>query len=136
MVAKSQSQGMIERRGARTSCGSVRIQDISDRWRGTAPFSSCWRRRYSGLAGAFDLEFRNLVVLKLVIRRFTAIPPIQSSIKENIPLIDGIYWAPQVIGGSGFMISATFLMLAAQDVWWKPKLFSIGWQVGGAYHAN
>jgi len=77
--------------------------------------------------GAF---FQLLAASIFWISGFTAIPPIQSAIEENIPLIDGIFWAPQVIGGSGFIISASFLMLAAQDVWWKPKPFSIAWQVG------
>lgn len=86
--------------------------------------------------------------------RFTAIPNIQEGLMNNQGLNDGIFWTPQVIGGTGFMISAsvpnytsssfqtidfqvilgrTFIMLEAQNVWWKPTITSLGWQVGGMH---
>ncbi|KAF9566559.1 hypothetical protein CPC08DRAFT_101843 [Agrocybe pediades] len=78
------------------------------------------------LAGFFQL----LAASIFWISGFTAIPTIQSAIEENQGLTDGIFWTPQVIGGSGFAISAIFIMLEAQDVWWKPKPTSLGWHVG------
>ncbi|KAF8156823.1 hypothetical protein B0H34DRAFT_675223 [Crassisporium funariophilum] len=61
---------------------------------------------------------------------FTAIPTIQKAIENNIPLLNGVFWAPQVIGGSGFIISSTFIMLESQKRWYKPQPLSLGWQVG------
>ncbi|KAF9457915.1 hypothetical protein BDZ94DRAFT_157835 [Collybia nuda] len=61
---------------------------------------------------------------------FTAIPTIQSAIKSNSGLLDGVFWTPQVIGGSGFIISATFIMLETQEKWYKLSPLNLGWQVG------
>ncbi|TFK41438.1 hypothetical protein BDQ12DRAFT_645878 [Crucibulum laeve] len=61
---------------------------------------------------------------------FTAIPQIHTAIENNTPLLNGAFWSPQVVGGSGFIISATFLMLEAQNHWWKPEPLSVGWHVG------
>ncbi|KDR68386.1 hypothetical protein GALMADRAFT_78564 [Galerina marginata CBS 339.88] len=80
-----------------------------------------------GFLAAF---FQLLAASIFWISGFTAIPTIQNALMNNKGLNDGIFWTPQVIGGTGFMISATFIMLEAQDVWWKPKITSLGWQVG------
>ncbi|KAF9045526.1 hypothetical protein BJ165DRAFT_1370639 [Panaeolus papilionaceus] len=61
---------------------------------------------------------------------FTAIPSIQEALMERVGAWKGAFWVPQVVGGSGFIISSTFVMLESQDVWYKPKLFSLGWHVG------
>jgi hypothetical protein len=37
---------------------------------------------------------------------FTAIPTIQDAISPHTGLLDGVFWVPQVIGGTGFVISA------------------------------
>jgi hypothetical protein len=42
----------------------------------------------------------------------------------------GVYWLLQVVGGSGFIISAGMLMLEVQSKWWKPNLSSLGWHIG------
>lgn len=41
-----------------------------------------------------------------------------------------LFWAPQVVGGSGFIISSMIIMLEEQPHWWKPQFFRMGWQVG------
>ncbi|KAF8970476.1 hypothetical protein BDZ97DRAFT_1791637 [Flammula alnicola] len=61
---------------------------------------------------------------------FTAIPTIQDAIENHTGLLDGVFWTPQVIGGTGFIISSIFIMLESQQVWWKPRPQSLGWQVG------
>jgi len=61
---------------------------------------------------------------------FTALPAIQKTLERSQGLIDGAFWTPQVVGGCGFIISAIFIMLEDQKTWWKPRLFSLGWQVG------
>ncbi len=43
------------------------------------------------------------------ISRFTGLPQVQASISDNTPLLNGVFWTPQVIGGSGFIISALVL---------------------------
>ncbi|CAK5272160.1 unnamed protein product [Mycena citricolor] len=37
---------------------------------------------------------------------FTGLPAIQDAITSNTGLLDGVYWTPQVIGGTGFIISS------------------------------
>jgi hypothetical protein len=37
---------------------------------------------------------------------FTAIPEIQTAIMPKQGLLDGVFWTPQVIGGSGFIIAS------------------------------
>lgn len=61
---------------------------------------------------------------------FTAIPTIQSAIMSKTGLLDGVFWTPQVIGGSGFIISSTFMMLEVQRKWYRPTPLSLGWHVG------
>ncbi|KDR68383.1 hypothetical protein GALMADRAFT_104940 [Galerina marginata CBS 339.88] len=61
---------------------------------------------------------------------FTAIPTIQRALEKNQGLNDGIFWTPQVVGGSGFIISAIFIMLEDSKTWWKPRPLSLGWQIG------
>jgi len=61
---------------------------------------------------------------------FTALPSIQNTIMTETGVLDGVFWTPQVIGGSGFVISATFIMLETQKRWYIPTPLSIGWQVG------
>lgn len=34
---------------------------------------------------------------------------------------------PTVVGGTGFIISSTMIMIEVQDKWWLPKLNDIGW---------
>ncbi|OBT69269.1 hypothetical protein VE03_01909 [Pseudogymnoascus sp. 23342-1-I1] len=59
---------------------------------------------------------------------FTALPSIQSSLSQAAT--DGAYWAPQVIGGTGFIISSCLFMLETQSQWWKPAPRTLGWWVG------
>ncbi|PPR05934.1 hypothetical protein CVT24_006656 [Panaeolus cyanescens] len=61
---------------------------------------------------------------------FTAIPSIQEALLRRVAAWKGAFWVPQVVGGSGFIISASFIMLESQEVWYKPELLSLGWHVG------
>lgn len=47
----------------------------------------------------------------------------------SVPIADIFYWTPQVIGGTGFIISSILLMLEVQTAWWKPNLTSLGWHI-------
>jgi hypothetical protein len=59
---------------------------------------------------------------------FTALPGIFNHLSGN--LLNGIFWVPQVIGGSGFVISGTLFMIETQKSWYKPAFGVLGWYVG------
>lgn len=40
------------------------------------------------------------------------------------------FWTPQVVGGTGFIISSLLLMVECQRKWWLPNLRSLGWYIG------
>merc|ERR1711981_210109 len=49
---------------------------------------------------------------------FTALPGILDHLSPSLE--DGIYWTPQVVGGSGFIVSGILFMLETQKRWYKP----------------
>ncbi|KAJ6532769.1 hypothetical protein DFH09DRAFT_134102 [Mycena vulgaris] len=61
---------------------------------------------------------------------FTAIPAIQTAIKPHTGLLNGVFWTPQVIGGTGFIIASTIMMIETQRKWYLPAPTSLGWHVG------
>ncbi|KAJ6572104.1 hypothetical protein B0H19DRAFT_937256 [Mycena capillaripes] len=61
---------------------------------------------------------------------FTAIPTIQTAIMPKQGLLDGVFWTPQVIGGTGFIIASTIMMIETQKKWYLPAPTSLGWHVG------
>lgn len=44
-------------------------------------------------------------------------------------IVDVFYWTPQVVGGSGFIVSSVVLMIEVQKHWWLPNITDIGWWV-------
>ena len=59
---------------------------------------------------------------------FTALPGINNKMSQG--LLDGIYWTPQIVGGSGFIVSGTLFMLETQEKWYKPAPRVLGWHIG------
>ncbi|EHY53543.1 hypothetical protein HRR83_003749 [Exophiala dermatitidis] len=59
---------------------------------------------------------------------FTALPGINDRLSPQSAL-NGAYWIPQVIGGSGFIVSSTLYMLETQSKWYKPALKILGWHI-------
>ena len=59
---------------------------------------------------------------------FTALPGIIDEMSHG--LTDGIFWAPQIIGGSGFIISGILFMIETQKRWWIPNFAVLGWHIG------
>jgi hypothetical protein len=47
-----------------------------------------------------------------------------------LPRSDIFFWIPQVIGGIGFVVSASILCIEVQSHWWRLKPLSLGWQIG------
>ncbi|KAH8795814.1 hypothetical protein F5882DRAFT_33925 [Hyaloscypha sp. PMI_1271] len=60
---------------------------------------------------------------------FTALPPIYDRL-TTVAAQNGAYWAPQVIGGTGFIISGTLFMLETQQKWYLPAPKVLGWHIG------
>ncbi|KAF2398418.1 hypothetical protein EJ06DRAFT_513426 [Trichodelitschia bisporula] len=59
---------------------------------------------------------------------FTALPGIYDHMTPGQEL--GAFWIPQIVGGSGFIISGLLFTLETQTRWWKPQLTVLGWYVG------
>jgi len=60
---------------------------------------------------------------------FTALPGIYHELKSTAAQ-NGAYWAPQVVGGSGFIVSGILFMLETQKKWYLPALDVLGWHIG------
>jgi len=58
----------------------------------------------------------------------TALPGINNHLSQ--PVLNGIYWVPQIVGGSGFIISGTLFMLETQENWYTPAFGVLGWHIG------
>lgn len=58
----------------------------------------------------------------------TALPGIFNHLSPAA--LDVVYWTPQVIGGTGFIISGILFMIETQQRWWKPALGTLGWHIG------
>jgi hypothetical protein len=89
--------------------------------------------------------------------RFTGIPEIFDVLQEHPAALKGAYWTPQVVGGTGFIISScvstvtrptnasekklnrllrtfrTLYMLETQKKWYIPAPTSLGWHIGCKY---
>lgn len=59
---------------------------------------------------------------------FTALPGINNKVPQRV--LNGVFWVPQIVGGSGFVVSSLLYMLEAQKKWYQPAVLSIGWQIG------
>lgn len=58
----------------------------------------------------------------------TALPGVLNHL--SLGLEDGIFWTPQIVGGSGFIISGLLFMLETQQKWYLPALNTLGWHIG------
>jgi hypothetical protein len=58
----------------------------------------------------------------------TALPPIYNRLTSTTAQ-NCVYWLPQVIGGSGFIISGTLFMLETQKKWYLPAPKVLGWHI-------
>jgi hypothetical protein len=58
----------------------------------------------------------------------TALPGIYDHMSRPITII--FYWTPQVLGGTGFIVSGFVFMLETQSRWYKPAFKTLGWWIG------
>ncbi|KAK1052160.1 hypothetical protein LTR74_016569 [Friedmanniomyces endolithicus] len=61
---------------------------------------------------------------------FTALPGIYNVISNTTRILNGVYWVPQVVGGSAFIVSGTLFMIETQKRWYRPALRELGWHIG------
>lgn len=59
---------------------------------------------------------------------FTALPGIANHLTPQWRL-NAAYWIPQVVGGSGFIVSSALYMLETQKKWWQPAPHLLGWHI-------
>jgi hypothetical protein len=59
---------------------------------------------------------------------FTALPGVLNHLSPGLEA--GIFWTPQVVGGSGFIISGLLFMLETQSKWYLPAWDTLGWHIG------
>lgn len=86
------------------------------------------RTHYLHELGFLACLFQFLGATVFWISGFTASPGIQDHLSQV--LLNCMYWLPQIIGGSGFIISGTLFMLETQSKWYKPAFSVLGWHVG------
>lgn len=48
----------------------------------------------------------------------------------SLPIVNVFFWTPQVIGGTGFIISSLLLTIEVQKKWYIPNLKDVGWHIG------
>lgn len=58
----------------------------------------------------------------------TALPGINNNMSSPILII--FYWTPQIIGGTGFIISGLLFMIETQTRWYVPAFGTLGWWIG------
>lgn len=82
---------------------------------------------------------------------FSGISQLNEALSKHTAALDCVYWLPQVVGGSGFILSgyvgyihrndihicpaehllySLLLMLNAQEKWYIPSLLSLPWHIG------
>ncbi|KAF8590093.1 hypothetical protein K439DRAFT_1628306 [Ramaria rubella] len=61
---------------------------------------------------------------------FSGLNQILTVLERHTAALDGAFWVPQVVGGSGFIISSALYMLETQTKWYKPAWKSLGWHIG------
>lgn len=110
---------------------SVSTKAVSD----TSPCSWTWWPSSSDLRTHYFRSLGFLASLSQLISAtifsisgLTALPGIYNHMSRTITII--FYWAPQILGGIGFLISGSLFMLETQSKWWKPAPKTLGWWVG------
>lgn len=76
---------------------------------------------------ACAILFTSVVVF--CIACISALPPIYTALDTSAKLI-GAYWAPQLVGGVGFVIAGAMFTMETQEYWWLPAPDVLGWHIG------
>jgi hypothetical protein len=107
----------------------------------TAAANETKRRRWSWWPSWYELSthyFRDIGFLACFfqwlgatvfwISGFTGLPAIFNAL--STPAANGIFWLPQVIGGTGFIVSSFLFMVEVQEKWYLPAPTVLGWHIG------
>ncbi|KZT71169.1 hypothetical protein DAEQUDRAFT_724543 [Daedalea quercina L-15889] len=102
---------------------SVKRKQADFRWFGT----TSWRE-LGFLASVVQLFAATVFWVSTV----TGLPGVIRNLSTNPPIAitDVFFWTPQVVGGTGFILSSLLLMIECQRKWWLPNLRSLGWHIG------
>lgn len=93
------------------------------------PSVSSLKTHYIHSLGFLACSFQMAGASIFWIAGFTALPPIFDRL-TSVPAQNGAYWLPQVIGGTGFIISGLLFMLETQRKWYIPAWGTLGWHIG------
>ncbi|KAJ5678636.1 hypothetical protein N7462_006880 [Penicillium macrosclerotiorum] len=58
----------------------------------------------------------------------TGLPGIIDHMSQRVT--NGVYWVPQIVGGTGFIISGLLFTLETQTKWYRPAFGVLGWHIG------
>ncbi|OOQ84005.1 integral membrane protein [Penicillium brasilianum] len=59
---------------------------------------------------------------------FTGLPGIIDHMSQRVT--NGVYWVPQIVGGTGFILSGLLFTLETQEKWYRPAFHVLGWYIG------
>jgi hypothetical protein len=100
-----------------------------------APYRWIWWPTFSQLRASYlhDLGFlasatQFVAATIFWIAGFTSLPGIFDHLSHDS--LDGAYWTPQIIGGTGFIVSGLLFTIETQEAWWKPAPRTLGWHIG------
>lgn len=60
---------------------------------------------------------------------FSGLPPLYNRLTSTAAQ-NCVFWLPQVIGGTGFIISGALFTIETQKKWWLPAPGVLGWHIG------
>jgi hypothetical protein len=59
---------------------------------------------------------------------FTGLPGIINHMSQAVT--NGVFWVPQIVGGSCFILSGLLFAIETQPIWYIPAIHILGWHVG------
>lgn len=102
------------------------INRVSRTWLPTLPELTSHYLREIGFLACLS-QFLGATVFW--ISGFTALPQISAALGTRAAQ-NGAYWLPQVVGGTGFVVSSLLFMVEVQERWYIPAPSLLGWHVG------
>lgn len=112
-------------RAEKTTEGSASSDGRSWRW---CPSAHDLRTKYIHDLGFLACGWQMFGATVFWISGFTALPGIYNHLSPAA--LNGAFWAVQVIGGFGFVVSGTLFMIETQKHWWLPAPNVLGWHIG------
>ena len=96
----------------RTRLPSKNITNNPSRW---LPTLSELKDHYVKEIGFLGSAVQLVAATVFWIAGITALPPIFNSLSRTA--MNWVFWVPQVVGGTGFILSALLFMIEVQDKW-------------------